>query len=409
MEEGIRSESAAAQAGGAVPIPAAAFGTSDTVTEMGVWTSPQWMMGGAIAVLAAGSFQSKRRRRHDQRLRALEKERKIAIKELKKGLDLAADDFSCRNAFFLAHLSGMVYFDKDQCEGHFHDLGIEEFYWFSAPQDIRISLVGEFSEIANAQAAIGATPEYIAIVFRGTQEGADWITNLKFFHKDFPKLGRVHKGFNDALETVWIGEGMRDKLHEMSAANPRPIFVCGHSLGAALATIAVAKIAVEEDLPLTALYTMGSPRVFDTEGAHKFDKWVNRGKALGSKCFRGVNNNDIVTGVPPELFKIEGVAYKHVGKEIYINTSGAMGSGDLLDGLKGQCGACLRGATLGFVDDHSVGQYAAAFRRGARKAAHDLVNGMQMEDEAAALFSSTSHSAEVSVTVSETVASAVAS
>ena len=62
-----------------------------------------------------------------------------------------------------------------------------------APQDIRISLVGEFSEIANAQAAIGATPEYIAIVFRGTQEGADWITNLKFFHKDFPKLGRVHK------------------------------------------------------------------------------------------------------------------------------------------------------------------------------------------------------------------------
>ena len=67
-------------------------------------------------------------------------------------------------------------------------------------------------------------------------------------------------------------------------------------------------------------------RVFDTEGAQKFDKWVNRGKALGSKCFRGVNNNDIVTGVPPELFKIEGVAYKHVGKEIYINTRFACNS-----------------------------------------------------------------------------------
>lgn len=30
-------------------------------------------------------------------------------------------------------------------------------------------------------------------MFRGTQEGADWWTNLKFLHRHFPALGRVHE------------------------------------------------------------------------------------------------------------------------------------------------------------------------------------------------------------------------
>lgn len=43
------------------------------------------------------------------------------------------------------------------------------------------------------QAAIAATDDYIAVVFRGTQEGADWWTNLKFLHRHFPSLGKVHE------------------------------------------------------------------------------------------------------------------------------------------------------------------------------------------------------------------------
>ncbi len=31
------------------------------------------------------------------------------------------------------------------------------------------------------------------MVFRGTQEGADWWTNLKFIHREFPSLGKVHE------------------------------------------------------------------------------------------------------------------------------------------------------------------------------------------------------------------------
>ncbi|CAM9877799.1 unnamed protein product, partial [Hapterophycus canaliculatus] len=166
-----------------------------------------------------------------------------------------------------------------------------------------------FSEINDTQAAVAATAEYIAVVFRGTQEGADWWTNLKFLHRDFPELGKVHEGFSEGLDTVWYGEGMLDELQKMHARSPRPIYVMGHSLGAALATIAAARIVVQHDLPLAALYTVGSPR----RGAYRFDSWVNHGSTLSEKCFRGVNNNDIVTAVPPEV-----VDYHHVGKQIYI-------------------------------------------------------------------------------------------
>lgn len=49
-------------------------------------------------------------------------------------------------------------------------------------------------------------------------------------------------------------------MKELYAESNRPIFVTGHSLGAALATIAAARMAAEHDLPVAALYTVGSPR-----------------------------------------------------------------------------------------------------------------------------------------------------
>lgn len=46
-----------------------------------------------------------------------------------------------------------------------------------------------------------------------------------------------------------------------------------------------------------------------------FDSWMNHGAPLSQKSFRGVNNNDIVTAVPPEFSD-----YQHVGTKIYINS-----------------------------------------------------------------------------------------
>lgn len=54
-----------------------------------------------------------------------------------------------------------------------------------------------WDDIMDTQGAVGAGDDYIVVVFRGTKEGADWITNLKFVQEEFPGLGRVHKVSQD--------------------------------------------------------------------------------------------------------------------------------------------------------------------------------------------------------------------
>ena len=48
-------------------------------------------------------------------------------------------------------------------------------------------------------------------------------------------------------------------LYEEEGKN-RKLFIAGHSLGAALATVACAKLAFVDNIHIAALYTIGSPR-----------------------------------------------------------------------------------------------------------------------------------------------------
>ena len=77
----------------------------------------------------------------------------------------------------------------------------------------------------------------------------------------------------------------------------------GHSLGAALATLAADRYG-----DVQGLYTYGSPRVGDR--MFKVDFNVN--------AYRFVNNNDIVAKVPPASM------YCHVGQLKYIDRDGRL-------------------------------------------------------------------------------------
>jgi hypothetical protein len=95
-----------------------------------------------------------------------------------------------------------------------------------------------------------------------------------------------------------------------------PIFITGHSLGAALATLAAARclrdVALKNCQPL-ALYTFGSPRVGDK---------VFGTDLKGMFHCRIVNDEDIVTTVPPTV-SIPGLpAYQHVGQMHRIENDG---------------------------------------------------------------------------------------
>lgn len=121
----------------------------------------------------------------------------------------------------------------------------------------------------------------------------------------------VHQGFALALDQVWQSE-VTPMLDGFLAAFPSaPVYFGGHSLGAALATIAVARFGGNK----SALYTVGSPRV----GDEKFARAVLQ---KTTAIFRFVNSQDIVTQIPPEL-PLQHY-FRHVGNEKYIDRKGAV-------------------------------------------------------------------------------------
>ena len=151
-----------------------------------------------------------------------------------------------------------------------------------------------------AFAAIGADGSEAFVVFRGTQpdDPADLGTDAQAVLVDWPGQGKVHLGFRDALNGVW------DPVKSWIGATGLQTLFTGHSLGAALATLASALV------PQSRLVNFGSPRVGNDAFASQFD---------GRSVQRYVGCCDLVTRLPPEL-----LGYTHVPGLIYIDRHGKL-------------------------------------------------------------------------------------
>lgn len=139
------------------------------------------------------------------------------------------------------------------------------------------------------------------IVFRGTEPTSweDIKTDLSFKQTETAgDIGEVHLGFKKALDSVW------DDVVKWLKPTDTDIFLTGHSLGAALATVGAVRLNNEH----VRLYTFGSPKCVDKD--------VVNNVTIGGHSWRFRNNNDIVTKVPPIG------DFKHLGKTMYFNSKG---------------------------------------------------------------------------------------
>lgn len=152
----------------------------------------------------------------------------------------------------------------------------------------------------------------VVVAFRGTEPAKlkDWMTDIDTLPVPGP-FGRVHDGFWRALAHVW--EELGSRVAEFQDQG-QSLWITGHSLGAALATLACARWRAA-DKPVHGLYTFGSPRVGDREFARIFDQ------DFAARTFRFVDNGDLVTRVPPRA-----LGFSHVGTLAYFDDHGKLQS-----------------------------------------------------------------------------------
>src|SRR5262249_47673031 len=148
----------------------------------------------------------------------------------------------------------------------------------------------KFFNQARTQGALVTAANFAVLVFRGTLGLGDWLSDFQGLPVDWKGEGKIHQGFRNQLSVVWD-----DVTADLDKLNV-PVFYAGHSLGAALATLATAQRFVEGKTPPVALYTFGSPRVGTTGFTHAFPPNFLH-------C-RVVNDLDTVPTVPPRALDL---------------------------------------------------------------------------------------------------------
>ncbi len=158
----------------------------------------------------------------------------------------------------------------------------------------------EFFSVAGTQGFLttDTTQHLSVLVFRGTEaeDPTDLATDAEAWLTSWDRGGRVHRGFAEALLRAW--PTIQDLLKQVE----RKLLFTGHSLGAALATLAASTYRP------AGVYTFGSPLVGD-------EAFTNTLSGLDIQ--RYVDCCDIVCQMPPEI-----LGYRHVGTVQYIDRDG---------------------------------------------------------------------------------------
>ncbi len=249
-----------------------------------------------------------------------------------------AAGFDPVNAWWCIEAATLAYADQDFAGKRFQQAGLPEVEFFSG---------------SSTQCYMASNNDFLILVFRGTEirrRGdssdfanilADLATDAHIALVEWEQGGKVHRGFKEALDEVW--EGLLAYLRSKETAR-RTVWFTGHSLGAALATLAARRYD-----RVRGLYTFGSPRV----GNPDFKK------AFLVPTYRFVNHDDIVTRVPPPLF------YQHVGRLQYLDGEGLLHdnpdsreTGNILSVLA----ACFDAAIPRALVDHVPTLYATHIR-----------------------------------------------
>lgn len=235
-----------------------------------------------------------------------------------------------RKSLLFAEVSMISYLSVEECNIAAGKLGFTD---------------GKFFNCGGAQAYWFQNEHDSVVVFRGTEVN-DWNdirADANALTAVAETVGKVHRGFKSEVDEIW------PHIEKALEANRKPLWLCGHSLGGAMANICSSRAMLSyiKTEPV-GVFTYGSPRV----GCKKYVSHVKL------PHYRWVNNNDIVTRVPPMF-----LGYRHSGTEMYIDRHGRLkdvkGWRRVSDRLQGFISG-LKRFKIDQLSDHSAPNYIDA-------------------------------------------------
>jgi len=252
-----------------------------------------------------------------------------------------ASRFNAHNAYSLALAAELVYEEAQLVEAiALGRWGFEQ-----------VAFVNE----DDTQAFVATNDRLTVVSFRGTEPNSlsDWLTDAHTSLVTGPLGAKVHAGFYWSLREAW--KIVDDCVADFDRRRGKPLWITGHSLGGALATLAAARW-LSAGRPVQGIYTYGQPRAGDEDFARSFNF------AFRPHTFRFVNNNDLVSRVPPR-----SLGYSHVGTFKYFLEDGQFAEGigwwrRFLDGWRGRIDDLMRGQLDG-IDDHGMVHYRTRLAR----------------------------------------------
>lgn len=147
----------------------------------------------------------------------------------------------------------------------------------------------QMGKVGDTQLLYLVSNEHAVVAWRGTASMADGMTDLtgvQWSTNAIQLNGKAHLGFINAYRKIIATDELDKAITSMNGyVSGKPLFICGHSLGGALALIHAAEHRADKP----QLYTYGMPRVFDRTAIAQLADVVH---------YRHINNNDLVTAVP---------------------------------------------------------------------------------------------------------------
>jgi triacylglycerol lipase len=238
-----------------------------------------------------------------------------------------------RRSLLLAELSQICYLSRAEAGRLAYKMGFPEIRYYDRD---------------GAQSYIFGNDHDRVVVCRGTEPN-DWNdirADLDLATVIAETAGRVHRGFKREVDDLW------PRLEQALKNNHLPLWFTGHSLGGAMATICASRCQISyiQSNP-RSLYTYGSPRV----GNRQYINFVSY------EAYRWVNNNDIVTRVPPWW-----LGYRHKGQELYLDSRGEIQRLTTWQRMKDRWRGFLGGLAKWEFDhftDHSITRYVEYIQR----------------------------------------------